>query len=254
MIGTPIIILGGKKRSGKSTVAALLEKTYGATVLSLAAPMKRFAANVGLPVANLWGSIEQKEALLSPANVLHVPNSQVVHVACETLCVELGVQGMDVFHSIAKWYERLCEGVLHHGETITCRHFLQQLGTECGREIDPDFWVRTGLKYSSRLLKGGWSYSQLDGMKAANNLTPARLIVIDDGRFPNELLEVKNAGGRSVLVHRADVPSTDQHASETSLDLIPSFWWDEHLWNNESVEMLDVKLKWVMRSIGVDPK
>lgn len=52
------------------------------------------------------------------------------------------------------------------------RALLQQLGSEVGREIDPDLWIR-GLEYS---------------LAHECIVTPIRFIIVDDLRFANESL------------------------------------------------------------------
>ena len=78
---------------------------------------------------------------------------------------------------------------------------LQTLGTEWGRELDPNFWVN------------------LWGIKAAGILALGQNVVLDDCRFPNEAEAIRKLGGYVVeIVGDKDEVATvgiAGHASET---------------------------------------
>ena len=77
------------------------------------------------------------------------------------------------------------------------RALLQNYGTEVRRRDDPEYWVKR------------WKESLPDGN-----------VLVDDVRFLNEAKAVRDAGGIVVRIVRADMESTDTHASETEMDLI----------------------------------
>lgn len=83
---------------------------------------------------------------------------------------------------------------------ITARRMMQTLGTEWGRGLDPDLWVRI---MEARLLR----FSNCG-------------VVVDDMRFPNEFDSMRRLGATLVRVTRA-VPNLGvlhPHASEGALD------------------------------------
>lgn len=97
----------------------------------------------------------------------------------------------------------------------TFRQAAQTLGTEWGREIDPDLWVRA------------WR------LKADPVVGP---IVADDLRFANELAAVRALGGETICVVRSlkDFDRKPKHASEDFAALKPRWV----LLNSGTVESL----------------
>lgn len=85
----------------------------------------------------------------------------------------------------------------------TPRRLLQLIGTECFRAIvDPDFWVKIGVRNIHNLQKQG-----------------IENFVISDCRFPNEMFAVKELlGGHSVRIVKEGQISNDFHGSEVALD------------------------------------
>jgi hypothetical protein len=85
----------------------------------------------------------------------------------------------------------------------SARRAMQTLGTEWGRAIDPDFWVKV------------WRASLPDGQR----------IVVDDLRFANEANAVHDMGGLVVRIDRPDARSLDAiaaaHASEALAGVMP---------------------------------
>lgn len=86
---------------------------------------------------------------------------------------------------------------------LTARHALQQLGTEWGRRMHEDVWVRKGLQTAERILVCGDGYTQQRGINPAGWPDDEPVgVVIPDIRFPNEVAAILDAGGRIVRVHR----------------------------------------------------
>jgi len=111
----------------------------------------------------------------------------------------------------------------------TPRHAMQTLGTEWGRElICQDLWVNAWKKEVSI-----WQ----DDMDID--------VVVDDMRFPNEVLAVKSIKGVLVKLVRGDRPN-DQHASEAFID---TFVPDYTIVNNGSLEDLYDALEDLMRKV-----
>lgn len=105
------------------------------------------------------------------------------------------------------------------GAVRSVRQLLQFLGTEMGRQMNEDLWVRV-LDRKIRM------HAQVENC----------LNVITDCRFANEVEYVRQAGGAVVLVERPGL-KPDGHASE-DLPLDPSFRWDAVISNDGDRDQL----------------
>ncbi len=127
------------------------------------------------------------------------------------------------------------------------RWFMQRFGTEVGRAIDSNFWVRV-LDMEFRRYGAASKYA----FRAESDHIYG--VVISDLRFPNELAAVREWGGLDVEVWRPEAAARkDAHASETSLDGVKFSW---RLENTGSLEDLYVEAKrlvevWEMEKAGV---
>lgn len=107
------------------------------------------------------------------------------------------------------------------GEPMTNREFLQILGTEIGRNIDKDIWVKSlFMDYGEGC---DW--------------------IIPDVRFINEAEAIKSRSGILIKVER-DTGYVDNHASEHALDNYTSF--DYIIQNNGNIEELVSKVEEIM--------
>lgn len=123
------------------------------------------------------------------------------------------------------------------GLQVSARALMQTLGTEVGRALHRDLWVR------HLALRLG-----LDGQAGS---TPVHdRIVISDVRFGNESAWLRARGGRLVRLHRDTAAGVRPHASELQvLDLVP----DVDLWNNgPTLHGLHALLDGAMADFGVD--
>jgi hypothetical protein len=102
---------------------------------------------------------------------------------------------------------------------LTARKALQHLGTEWGRTMHPDVWVRRALQNAALIHNGYATYSPDAGIIGSTGDPPCG-VVIDDVRFENEVAAIHAVGGR---VWRIDRPgagltgSAGAHASETGI-------------------------------------
>lgn len=104
---------------------------------------------------------------------------------------------------------------------LTPRLFLQQIGTECGRNIiHPNVWVNATAN-AIKLYRGNCTF------------------VIPDLRFPNEKHWIENQNGVTIRVRRDNLP-TMNHVSETALDNKPH---DYVVLNNGTLYDLYLKVK-----------
>jgi len=91
------------------------------------------------------------------------------------------------------------------------RDVLQKLGTDCCRTLDPDVWIKSMGRRLNELSK----------------YKPNSKVVIDDIRFPNEFLLLKEYWYKATIVkikRNIDEMSTNtqkMHLSETALDEVP---------------------------------
>lgn len=190
-----IIGLNGRKRSGKNTVAKILQRQHpGVCVeLGLADPIKDAAA--------LWFDLEHP-----------LPDEK--------------------------------REVIDERWNMTPRQIWQLLGTEVGRNLHPDVWLRFGLRRAAQLLEPRIRRVR-DDETAALGTTRGQSFVVDqpsvaiitDVRFPNEATAIRDAGGIIWTIFQpAEMTPVNQHLSEQGLpyDLVDYF-----LENKGSLEDLE---------------
>lgn len=103
----------------------------------------------------------------------------------------------------------------------TPRRLMQTVGTEWGRGIDPELWIKSALRRAEPALFSG------------------RNVVISDVRFDNEAEAIKAAGGLIVRVVRPDGAPVEAHASEAG---ISESLVDITLLNDSSVSWLTAQV------------
>lgn len=124
---------------------------------------------------------------------------------------------------------------------LTARRACQFIGTEVGRELDVDVWVRYGMTIARLLLAGGCWYTPHEGLTWSAVARGIKGVVFDDVRFPNELEAIRNARGRSWKIVRLSAGlegEAAKHVSETALDGYDSHF-DAIIVNNKSLADLD---------------
>ena len=207
-----IIGLSGQAGSGKDTVADFLVEHYGFVKVALADPIKRAAMEWwGFTEEQLWGPSSERNKpdmryLVEPSNPFGAP--------------------VDVY--------------------LTPRHALQKIGTEVGRAIDPDVWVRLTMRIARRLLakEGDREYERTVGMYITRGSTgPYRGVVISDCRFRNEFKVIKE-NGYLVRIKRPQAGlegEKAQHASEAEQREVPDDYFD-YVMHNEGSSLHNLKL------------
>jgi hypothetical protein len=109
----------------------------------------------------------------------------------------------------------------------TPRAVLQFLGTEIGRQLDANIWVKSLQRRLESIQTGSGGPTSF---------------VITDVRFPNEAAAIKSWGGFVVDVVRPQAPEAladgrdSDHPSETALDLYAD--WDGVIINDGTIEQL----------------
>jgi hypothetical protein len=237
---TRLLLIAGRRKSGKDTTAAILSRVYGAHVDSFADGFKAFAATAfSVPPAWVWGASELREQKIPG---LDVYGSREWELAAAHVTTSWGFQwltgllrdmdggrswasvywtrGLALHKKLCLWFEQLRTEASENGG-LTVRHLLQQLGTEFGREqIHADVWAITGARRALRK-------AQQDGQQLA---------VILDGRFPNEVDAIRAQGGLVVRLIDPNAPPPDptEHVSERALDEVPVEHFDAVIHNDKT--------------------
>ena len=135
--------------------------------------------------------------------------------------------------------------ILHYAQTTTNlprrkdRLFLQFIGTEWGRNHNPDIWINLLLKRTN---------------------DPYTHYFVSDLRFPNELSALQKNGWCCVLIKRDNTERNSilkeridngnlQHSSETDMIAIPHDTWDYIIENNGTQEEFENTLKQMAKKI-----
>lgn len=246
---TPIIIIGGSAGSGKDTVASMLCEGRNGAMVAQADPMKQFAQAVaGFTSEQLWGpsSARNAEDPRFAPGLEGEGNWELM--AGQVLFSDLAPQWLEHigaprgFPALSAWFNKLREDF--KDRTLTPRAFLQTLGTEFGRSVSQDVWSNLALAQCRALLVGGVTYSREKGLQTASH-PGYEFVVITDGRFRNEIINVKAIGGRALkVVNPVDESSTVEnagikgHASEAQLKGVPDSWYNLIL-NNDKKKGLE---------------
>lgn len=251
----PIVILSGKAGSGKDTVADFFVKNHNVVKIAMSDPMKRFCQSVfEFTDDQLWGPSDYRNGVdsryLDEEKWNHA-RVRMVSVSSNWLksinVPDPGDKLSSAHKNLDDWFTYLYK----NNTKFSPRIALQYLGTQTFRSIDPNIWVNNAIGIAKTLLGGGYRYSREQGLivdKAPHLGAPLLIpsfITITDGRFANEILNVKSIGGIAIKIksdYTANV-GIDNHASETSIDKIPQGWFDITLINNKEFGMNQLEFK-----------
>jgi hypothetical protein len=122
---------------------------------------------------------------------------------------------------------------------LSPRVIMQRIGTEVGRSIHTDTWVRHTLD-NIRSAADGKGFVERDDVGRRFNRIPltvaSTLWAVTDVRFPNEAEAIRVAGGTVLKVVRPSLGApTDEHSSETSVDQVVA---DHTVVNDGTLEAL----------------
>lgn len=223
----PVVGICGQAGTGKDAVADILVKEFYAEKLAFAAPMKELAVKF-FPHENVYGSSEKRNEQVSvPELNFHTFLQEEVHALVEG-SVQFGGQ-FKINPVVQSWCSQIVRHAHENGGKMSARHFLQQLGTELGRQLNPNIWVEKGMARAEASLQ-----------------FIAPFVVITDVRFRNEALAIKKAGGVLLKIVGTGISTTnDTHASEREQNSIPYFWFDHEFVNSK--DGLD-RLTWKVRN------
>lgn len=237
---TPIILLCGESGSGKDTVSEFLAKNHKAQPTAFADPMKRFAMKAfGFTEDQLWGPSSSRNTLdtrFASASECNAALDQVEGLAGWNFANELGA--LSHLGELKRWaFNLLKEAQEGEAKGLTPRKTLQTLGTEWGRHVDSDMWVKYALKTAREILHQGAQYSRTLGIWSYGSAPD--FVVISDGRFRNEILTLRELGA-SVWKIRSSTNTTTatagvaNHKSETEQRTIPDFYYTQILDNDKT--------------------
>jgi hypothetical protein len=270
-----IIGVMGAAGSGKDTVGGFLRGEGWAT-LAFADPLKAFVRDLwNLPDEVLWGPSELRELAVygCPCGwtgvnlygderdgvccgdtaerapiltwVCRTCRASIVGLEQTAYGLRLGAwQGGDGWTTLPTDDDPTClecEAPLAvRSVPLSARLALQRLGTEYGRALDPDVWVRLGIRRAKALLASGTPLLGTGPSPGAGIKLPADAegyprrpegVALTDARFPNEAAAIRAAGGVIWRVYRPPAPVAlseragasaepgwRSHASETAAD------------------------------------
>lgn len=176
-----LIGISGKKQAGKDTVARII--SYLAAYDEMDFPNETRYAYV---IKNLANDVP----LFTPFKTTRFADSLKQVAGC-ILNVE-----PELFESNSFKQEVNRIGISDVlGHSYTNRELLQLIGTEVGRNIDKDIWIKT--TFSDWTEESKW--------------------IIADVRFPNEAESIKQRGGMVIRINRP-LDNQDEHPSEVALD------------------------------------
>ncbi len=215
----PIILLCGNAGVGKDTVGQMIVDKLGFQKFAQADIIKEIAEETfGFTKDQLWGPSEFRNAIdFNFSQPSYIPLMSAVR----TSFIER--TGVTPAGNKLKHLNKLLDG-FHAGLTtfiekehgLSARIVLQLLGTEVGRAYEPSIWIDGALKKAREAL-----------------IADAEGIVISDGRFRNEIVGVRSAGGYAWKIEGSSTLTAASHASEIELASIPPSFFDAILYNDK---------------------
>jgi hypothetical protein len=186
-----IIGITGRKRSGKSTAARLIEDLApGTAAIAFADPLKDFLAHV-----YDWPREKFEDEVFK-----ETPDRRYVRLNHGQINVEGGGHRGDELRDILRLTPEELQDYEDTGAVhLTPRRAAQQLGTEWGRGCYEKTWVDVGMRRARHLERDH------------------PLVLITDCRFLNEAEAIRAAGGVILRVTRAGNANEDGHASEQEM-------------------------------------
>lgn len=271
-----LIAICGRKQHGKDLVANIIQylTTYG-NYNSLDSFINRSPKNAGTPyeIKKFADTLKDIVCLLigCTRDDLESEEFKNKELGEEWTIYKLHDGNMfrviskDVFDSLPKDVQKSKTVTI---ESLTPRKMLQYIGTDLFvNKLHPNTWINTTFtkyKESKPTIHSGlftdencYQHSSCTncgksfyGYKRQFMCKDCHEIynwfpkwIISDCRFPNEAKAVKDRGGIIIKIERPDIVSNDNHASETSVDLVE---YDELIVNSGSIEDLIDKVKQIL--------
>jgi hypothetical protein len=118
--------------------------------------------------------------------------------------------------------------------------------------VKRNVWTEYTTRVADALLAGGNTYTPEGGLVLGTGHFDC--VVITDGRFRNEVQNVRKQGGYVIKVESpVQTVRLNGHSSETELDSIPLSWFDAVLKNDKShgLDALDWAVLEVLEQLGI---
>jgi hypothetical protein len=133
------------------------------------------------------------------------------------------------------------------GDKLTVRKILQHFGTEGGRAIDHDVWIRYTMRIAQLILSNTkYHYSYLNGWYLSDKDNTYQGVIVPDCRFINECEYIKAAGGILWRVKRPGAGLQGQfalHRSEQEMLSVEDVFFEHIIENNGTIDDLKEKVK-----------
>ncbi len=208
----------GKKQSGKDSCARFLKANAmflwpgdAVETYYFGGPMKDFASEyLGIPKELCWGTNEQKNTL---TNLLweNLPHYYKVWRQVGEIVEKEIKEGKHAAsgtqRSLDNLWHRLTNERAPRGQ-MTVRQVLQQIGEEMFLDLYPNIWTDK-FKHIIR-----------------EDYCEIAVGLVADPRKPEQIVAIKECGGKAVRLMRAPFAEQDEHISEKALDQ------DRYDWNN----------------------
>jgi hypothetical protein len=238
-----ILILSGKKQSGKDTTVEFLEE-QGIPVkrFSFAEDLKKFCVDVlGVKYERIYGTDAQK--------------NEITHLRWENIPGILTPENFELLNTWTTfdWHGdeigiALDLGLIYHQPgPMTGREVMQYVGSDICRRMYNDCWVSNTWRRIENWYSSGKLCLDFDGRSFED--VENTIVALTDCRFPNEVSYLSKHGAKSIRFLRTI--SNDSHISEVALDNYVGFDYiidntDMSLdkKNNKVMEVL-MELNWV---------
>ena len=220
-----LIGLAGKARSGKDTVAGMIQELVpGTRTLAFAEPMKRFLKEIFD-----WDERHVSGALKEVGDPRYIKDAAGLHTG--TCCATRMKEKPE-----SDWSD--CPG-LPAPIFLTPRYAMQRLGTEFGRTCYPNVWVEYAMRQAQRMFADRFDpvaaddnayglvcrnctlMKHMHGADGKCHRDVPPLVVITDCRVVNEAEAIRDAGGVVWKIDRPGAGATGgiaKHASEMEMD------------------------------------
>ena len=214
------IVIGGRKQTGKNTVASYLKELFesngkAVTITSFAEPLKRFCNDIfGIPLEDMETEIGKKKT---------------THLKWEDL----------------NWYCLNEDGYVNKTGPMTVREILQYFGSNiCRNRFYYNIWAEAPFK------KEFWT-EKYSHKKGNIQHYPADVVIIADCRFKNEL---KIAQDNKAILFKIirNTGFKDDHISEKDLDDVDDSNWGYIIDNNRTLFSLKCKINEIYKGIRLE--
>ncbi len=208
--------ISGKKRSGKNTVASIINK-----LVTEATNLGYFNDPHWAPKGRVWTDYMDFQEK-SFAYLVKKFSSELTGIPME---------GWETEEDKAKLLGREWDYVDDNGNKVgmTRRMMLKKLGSDaCNQNLHPNVWVN-GVFQDFDQIKSKW--------------------LVTDVRFPQEVEAIKSRHGIVIRVVRPSREDGDKHISETALDDYKGF--DYVIVNDGTLEELEEKVRKILEELDL---